>query len=137
MTKDNKDLLQTFSLGLAAVGLTYMNRKKEKEKNRKDNIIITLLVAILLTLAASVFYSPQAKADGVYLFGGVFAYDDKATQADYDGLSPNGSYGIKYMHSVSRRFHVEAGIKHESSMAYREKGDGFNGVFANFNLKVF
>jgi len=38
---------------------------------------------------------------------------------------------------VNDSIEIETGLKHESSMAYRENGNGFNGVFLNLNIKLF
>jgi len=94
------------------------------------NIIFILLLSI----------SAQTKADGFYVFGGVYAYDDgnvSGTKADYDGISPDAYYGIKYIYDVTDRLFLSTGWKHQSSVSYREVGGGFQGVFADFNLKIF
>ena len=72
----------------------------------------------------------------VSVFGGFFAFDDNSTVQDYEGLSPHGYYGIKYTHEVNKDLDVSVGLKHESSTGYREQGNGFNGVFTEFNLRL-
>jgi len=82
------------------------------------------------------FISFNVEADGFYVFGGGFSYNDNSTEADYKGLSPNGYLGIKYVHFSSSDLFIQVGFKHESSVGYREIGSGFNGLFADFNLKI-
>lgn len=95
-------------------------------------LIILLIIFFIMGLSIN-----PARAGGVYAFGGFFAYDDNQTESDYQGLSPNGSYGVKYVQTINDRFNIEIGVKHESSTGYREIGNGFNGVFTNFNLRLF
>lgn len=91
----------------------------------------TILMLILLTI------SFQSNAGDVLVFAGFFSYDDNETRYDYNGLSPNGYYGIKYRHNIDEKFSIEAGFKHESSTKYKEQGKGFNGLFFGAELKVF
>lgn len=78
-----------------------------------------------------------ANAGGFYIEGEIFAFDDTATVNDYQGLSPMASYAFKYKAQVSSDLAVSVGLKHQSSMGYREEGKGFNGPFVNFELRVF
>jgi len=100
---------------------------------------LILIILVALVFIFSFFHPCSAKANGYYVFGGAFAYNDgdNGTEPDYDGLSPNGYFGIKYMYEFDDFIYVQAGLKHETSMSYREVGYGFNGVFFDVNLKLF
>lgn len=78
-----------------------------------------------------------ANAGGFYVEGEVFAFSEIQTEQDYSGLSPFASYSFKYKEYVSNNFAVSVGVKHQSSIGYKEKGKGFNGPFVNFELRVF
>lgn len=78
-----------------------------------------------------------ANAGGIYIEGEVFTFDDSTTAQDYSGLAPFASYAIKYKAQVSNDFAVSTGYKHQSSVGYRELGNGFNGPFVNFELRLF
>lgn len=78
-----------------------------------------------------------ANAGSFYIEGEIFAFDDTATVNDYQGLSPFASYSFKYKEQISSELFLSVGVKHQSSMGYREVGKGFNGPFANFELRVF
>jgi len=91
----------------------------------------------MLKYILTILLSFNASAGDIFAFSGVFAYDDGVggTHKDYDGLSPNGYFGVKYRqdnHGLS----YEVGLKHESSMGYKEKGGGFNGVFFQVDFKL-
>ena len=91
-------------------------------------------ILILTALASS------AQANGFYVFTGAYAYDDgnkSGTMQDYKGVSPDAYYGIKYAYNVTPELVINTGWKHQSSLAYREIGGGFNGFFFDFNLKIF
>lgn len=90
----------------------------------------TLVLISLIALSAPV----QSE---VLVHWGMFAFDDSETEQDYKGLSPLGEYGIKYRQAISPDFSVSIGAKHTSSVGYREQGKGFNGVYVDFELKVF
>ncbi len=81
-------------------------------------------------------FNIQASDFDVYLFGGFFAYNDDRTKYDYNGLSPNGYFGVKVKYKMTNRLSLDGGLKHESSTGYREHGEGFNGVFTELNLKI-
>jgi len=95
-----------------------------------------MLKIILVVMCLLSFH---CHAGDVFAFSGVYAYDDgqSGTQKDYNGLSPNGYFGIKYRQNINDVLEFETGFKHESSMAYREVGNGFNGVFFEFGFKLF
>lgn len=90
-----------------------------------------LLIMILL-LPAVVHANNHITA-----FGGLFAYSDNDTTKDYSGISPNGYYGVKYTHRFDSTVSVATGLKHESSVGYKEEGKGFNGVFLEMEMKLF
>ena len=87
-----------------------------------------------LILIISLLSSP-AYANDCYLFAEVFAFDDRDTQQDYSGLSPLGTYGMKCAHSFDERTSIYTGLKHTSSIGYREIGKGFQGVFFGAQYK--
>lgn len=91
-----------------------------------------LICAIAMMLITTI-----AQAGDFYFFGGFFAYNDTMTAPDYKGLSPNGFYGIKYTETFDKGLSIEAGIKHESSISYREEDGGFNGVFTQLNVRLY
>jgi len=92
----------------------------------------------LITILCLLF-SSHSYAGNTYFFTGVFAYDDgqSGTQLDYNGLSPNAYYGIKYSHEIDEYIIIDVGFKHETSTGFRELGNGFNGVFIQGNLLLF
>ncbi len=89
------------------------------------------ILAFLLCLSA-----PVSAKDGLYVFGGFFAFDDTQTVDDYKGLSPHGTYGIKWR-TEYRKAYLDIGLKHDSSASYREEGKGFNGPFIEGGIRLF
>lgn len=100
-----------------------------------DKILATIIM--LLILLISIFLNNVVYADGIYVHGGVFAYDDIEATPDYSGMSPNGSYSIYLKHNIDDVLSVDIGWKHSSSMAYKEAGDGFNGLFLDVDFKLW
>jgi len=90
-----------------------------------------------LLLIATLLASTTCHAGDFYVFAGAFAFHEGDTLHDYSGLSPIGYYGIKYEQPVTENFSATVGYKHESSMGYREVGEGFNGWFFESQLRIF
>lgn len=91
---------------------------------------LALLLSVLLI-------SADIKADGVYLFGGIYAYDDKSVDIITLAQSPDGIYGVKYQHNISDKFYLDVGWKHQSSIPRKEAGQGREGFFTTINLKIY
>ena len=76
-------------------------------------------------------------ADGMYVFTGINAFDDKGAEPEHVTQSSNGLFGLKYEHDITNKFYMEMGFKHESSIPYKEQGVGINSFFIILNLKVW
>ena len=88
-------------------------------------------ILILLTLLAT---NASANND-VIIFGGIFAYNNDI-ELDTNLLSPNGYFGIKVSHAIDNTITISTGIKHESSIPYKEINSGFDGVFFELEFKI-
>lgn len=95
-------------------------------------------IALAICMAAVMSHT-NAQGGEVQIFGGFFAYHDSRPDfhLDYSGYSPNGYFGIRYMHHIDDWVSVSAGWKHESSIAYKEYAGGFNGVFMEASITVW